>query len=486
MNYVSTRSDIVPVSAAYAIVKGLCSDGGLFVPETFPKLFAEECVGKTYQEIAELVLSLYLTDFSKDDIKDSINAAYNDANFNGKLANTVKISNNLFAMELWHGPTCAFKDYALQLMPHLFVKAKKIINNTNITKILVATSGDTGKAALEGYKNLKRIKLAVFYPNDGTSEVQRLQMATQEGDNVAVYAINGNFDDAQKGVKSAFLDLELADTLKCKGEELSSANSINWGRLLPQIVYYYYSYCELVKSGEITNGEKIDYCVPTGNFGDILAGYYAKCMGLPVGKLICASNKNNVLYDFLSTGTYNAKRDFYKSTSPSMDILVSSNLERLLYHLSGDKSLVNDLMNCLAINGSYTVSKDLLNKLQENFSFDYASDEDVANEISYQFSANSYLCDTHTAVAFIAAKRIKSTGNKLCVVVSTASPFKFSGSVLDALGIEKPLNEFDMIKLLESTAHNVAPDNLIGLNNKSIRFKEIINVNEIKQKSFEL
>ncbi|MEG0910691.1 MAG: threonine synthase, partial [Ruthenibacterium sp.] len=321
MQYTSTRNDLLSISAAEAILTGLAPDGGLFVPASFPALDVTECYGLSYPETAKKVLSLFLTDYDEAFLEVAVTQVYSDANFDGKAGFVKKVSEGTFALELWHGPTCAFKDYALQIMPKLLCEAKKLQNDTGITKILVATSGDTGKAALAGYANLPGIQIAVFYPNDGTSEIQRLQMATQEGDNVAVYAVNGNFDDAQRGVKRAFADAALAAALAQKGEALSSANSINWGRLVPQIVYYFYSYAQLVAQKEITNGDAVSFCVPTGNFGDILAGYYAKQMGLPIDKLVCASNTNNVLTDFLETGIYDANRTFYKTSSPSMDIL---------------------------------------------------------------------------------------------------------------------------------------------------------------------
>lgn len=480
MKYISTRGNTAPVSSAEAIVKGLCADGGLYVPESFPRLEVSDCMNTSYQELAKHILSMYLTDFDAKEISDCVDDAYKSSSFEDKFANLVALNDSTYSMELWHGPTCAFKDYALQLMPHLFVCAKRKLNNTKTTKILVATSGDTGKAALEGYKNKDNIKIIVFYPNDGTSEMQRLQMTTQEGDNVFVYAINGNFDDAQTAVKAAFLSDDLTHSLKCKGEELSSANSINLGRLLPQIIYYYYAYCQLAADNSIALGDKVDFCVPTGNFGDILAGYYAKNMGLPIGKLICASNRNNVLYDFINTGVYNARRDFYKTSSPSMDILISSNLERLLYHISNDGSLVNELMDKLNLEGNYTLPQHLLSVLQESFVCDYATDEDANAEIAYQYTNNHYLSDTHTAVAFKAARLYKDA-IRPCVVISTASPFKFPSAVLAALGMERPDNEFTALDVLEKNTACKAPQSLKALQHKKIRFTEIISKDALAQ-----
>ena len=336
MNYTSTRDSALCTGASTAILTGIAPGGGLFVPQQFPQVDMREFYGLTYPQTAQKVLGMFLTDYDPDFLKTATEQTYSTENFGGKAGFAAHVAGNTYALELWHGPTCAFKDYALQLMPRLLVEAKKNLGETGVTKILVATSGDTGKAALAGYAGLPGIRIAVFYPNAGTSEVQRLQMATQEGDNVAVYAVNGNFDDAQTGVKRVFADEDLAQELAAKNEKLSSANSINWGRLVPQIVYYFYSYAQLAERGDIAPGAPVSFCVPTGNFGDILAGYYAKRMGLPVEKLICASNKNNVLTDFLTTGVYDARRTFYKTSSPSMDILVSSNLERLLYHVTQD------------------------------------------------------------------------------------------------------------------------------------------------------
>ena len=339
MKFFSTRDHSRIVTASQAIAQGLSDEGGLFVPESFPQVDVEALCQLDYPELAAAVVSEYLTDYSKDFLAEAARTTYGEA-FGGKAGYLAPVEGDTYALELWHGPTCAFKDYALQLMPKLLVEAKKNLSRTEKTLILVATSGDTGKAALDGYHDIPGVEIAVFYPTGGTSEIQRLQMATQEGANVAVYAVRGNFDDAQTGVKKVFGDKVIAAKLAERNIRLSSANSINWGRLVPQIVYYFAAYAQLLKAGKISFGDKVDFCVPTGNFGDILAGYYAKQMGLPVGKLVCASNQNNVLTDFLSTGTYTAKREFYKTTSPSMDILVSSNLERLLYHVTGSDAEV--------------------------------------------------------------------------------------------------------------------------------------------------
>ena len=346
MQFFSTRDRNRVVNASQAIAQGLSDEGGLFVPQSFPKVDVASICALDYPEMAAAIVGQYLTDYSQQFLAEAAKTTYGEA-FDGKAGYLAPVSDEVYSLELWHGPTCAFKDYALQLMPKLLVEAKKNLGRTEKTLILVATSGDTGKAALDGYHDIPGVEIAVFFPTGGTSEIQRLQMATQEGDNVAVYAVHGNFDDAQTGVKRVFGDTAIAAELAKRNIRLSSANSINWGRLVPQIVYYFAAYAQLLKAGQIALGDAVDFCVPTGNFGDILAGYYAKQMGLPVGKLVCASNENNVLTDFLTTGTYTARRAFYKTTSPSMDILVSSNLERLLYHVTGSDTEVASLMKQL-------------------------------------------------------------------------------------------------------------------------------------------
>lgn len=371
----------------------------------------------------------------------ALRGAYAASKFSApEIAPTVNISGNKNVLELWHGPTCAFKDMALQLLPYLMtVSAKKTADGKTIV-ILVATSGDTGKAALEGFKDVDHTKILVFYPVDGVSPMQKLQMTTQEGGNVAVCAINGNFDDAQSAVKSIFTNSEIKNELDKKNMMFSSANSINWGRLVPQIVYYFSAYCDMVDSGRIHLGDKINVVVPTGNFGNILAGYYAKQMGLPVKTLVCASNSNNVLTDFLKTGTYDKNREFYTTSSPSMDILISSNLERLLYHMSGDDDkLICDLMNKLSADGKYTVSSDVMEKIQQMFDAGYTAEDKVDETIKYQFDNYGYLCDTHTAVAVrVYDEYVKNTGDDIPTVIdSTASPYKFSASVLNAIADEE-------------------------------------------------
>jgi threonine synthase len=477
MQFFSTRDKSHTVSASEAIAKGLSPEGGLFVPENFPQVDVRALCGLDYPAMAAAIVKEYLTDYSGDFLAEATRATYGDA-FGGKAGYLAPVEGDTYALELWHGPTCAFKDYALQLMPKLLVEAKKNLGRTEKTLILVATSGDTGKAALDGYHDIEGVEIAVFYPTGGTSEIQRLQMATQEGANVAVYAVRGNFDDAQTGVKRVFADKAIEAQLAARNIRLSSANSINWGRLVPQIVYYFAAYAQLLRAGSIAFGAPVDFCVPTGNFGDILAGYYAKRMGLPVGRLICASNRNNVLTDFLTTGTYTARREFYKTSSPSMDILVSSNLERLLYHVTGSDTEVAALMRQLSEQGSYTVRSETLAAIRADFACGWASEEEVAAEIRTRYERDGYLCDTHTAVAFHVAARQARPGVPM-VVLSTASPFKFPRSVLAALGQAVPENDFEAMQALEACTGHAAPASLAALRTKAERFDAVIDPGEI-------
>ena len=477
MQYQSTRDPNTIVSSSEAILRGLAPDGGLFVPQEFPKADLENWRQLSYPELAAKVLSLFLTDYQEDFLRQAAEQTYGAA-FSGKAGWVEKVQDGLFSLELWHGPTCAFKDYALQIMPKLLVQAKKNLNRSETTRILVATSGDTGKAALAGYAGLEGIEIAVFYPNAGTSEIQRLQMVTQTGDNVAVYAVNGNFDDAQTGVKRVFGDPTVAQELEKRGIRLSSANSINWGRLAPQIVYYFYAYFRLAEQGAVAWGEPVDFCVPTGNFGDILAGYYAKRMGLPVGRLVCASNRNNVLTDFIRTGVYDARREFFKTDSPSMDILISSNLERLLYHVSGDSAKVAGWMKDLAEKGTYTVDAGTLAAIQQVFACGCADDAVCAQEIRQRFEQDRYLCDTHTAVAFRVAEQ--EHRDVPMVVLSTASPFKFPRQVLRALGGDVPESDFAAMAALTARTGCPAPETLRTLDRQPVRFNTIIEPSEIR------
>lgn len=479
MQFFSTRDQSRKVTASEAIAQGLSQEGGLFVPESFPQVDVQALCGLDYPTLAAEILKQYLTDYSPEFLTSATQQSYGSA-FGGKAGAMAPVCPGTWALELWHGPTCAFKDYALQLMPKLLVEAKRNLGRTEQTRILVATSGDTGKAALDGYHDVPGVDISVFYPTGGTSEIQRLQMATQEGANVAVYAVQGNFDDAQTGVKKVFGDPAVAAALAEKGVRLSSANSINWGRLVPQIVYYFAAYGQLLRAGEISFGDPVDFCVPTGNFGDILAGYYAKRMGLPVGMLICASNENNVLTDFLSTGCYAARRTFYKTTSPSMDILVSSNLERLLYHITGSDAAVAGWMQSLNETGSYAVDKDTLAAIQQSFGCGWASEAEVCQEIRARYEQDGYLCDTHTAVAFHVAAQ-KKRENVPMVVLSTASPFKFPRSVLEALGHTAPENDFEAMSALEAATGRTAPASLAALRTKAERFHAVIRPEQIAQ-----
>ena len=480
MEFFSTRNVNEKVSAAQAIAQGLSQEGGLFVPASFPKVDLDAACKMEYAQLASHILSGYLEDYDPNFLKQATADTYGAA-FGGKAGQLEHVEGSTYALELWHGPTCAFKDYALQLMPKLLVEAKKNLGRTEQTLILVATSGDTGKAALEGYKNIPGVKILVFYPDSGTSEIQRLQMVTQQGDNVGVYAVKGNFDDAQTGVKRVFADKQLAAELAKKDVRLSSANSINWGRLVPQIVYYFAAYGRLVRNHEIEMGQPVDFCVPTGNFGDILAGYYAKQMGLPVGKLVCASNRNNVLTEFFETGTYNARREFFKTTSPSMDILVSSNLERLLYHITGSDAQVAAWMADLAEKGSYTVNSTTLETIRADFAAGCASDEEVAQEIKAIYQKVGYLCDPHTAVAFKVAREYQaaSQSHNPMVVLSTASPYKFPRDVLTALGAEAPQSDFAAMDGLKELTNVPVPNSLAALRGQQERFNQVIEPSQI-------
>ena len=477
MEFFSTRDKARRVTSSQAIAQGLSDEGGLFVPESFPQVDVQAVCAMDYPAMAAAILRQYLTDYDPAFLADAAARTYGDA-FGGKAGYLAPVEAGTWALELWHGPTCAFKDYALQIMPKLLVEAKRNLGRTEKTLILVATSGDTGKAALDGYHDVPGVEIAVFYPTGGTSEIQRLQMATQEGANVAVYAVRGNFDDAQTGVKRVFADKAVAEQLAGRNIRLSSANSINWGRLAPQIVYYFYAYFRLAEQGAVAWGEPVDFCVPTGNFGDILAGYYAKRMGLPVGKLVCASNRNNVLTDFIRTGTYDARREFYKTASPSMDILISSNLERLLWHVSGSSDKVADWMRQLAQTGRYTVDAETLAAIQASFDAGFADDAQGAEEIRARFAQDGYLCDTHTAVAFCVAARCRTAAPM--VVLSTASPFKFPRDVLTALGQTAPAGDFAAMAALEAAAGVQAPQSLRALADLPVRFTQVIEPGEIR------
>jgi threonine synthase len=467
MDYFSTRGASERVSSAAAILKGLATDGGLFVPASFPQMTLgeiEALVPLSYEERAVRILRLFLTDYTEAELRGCVERAYGRT-FDDVRRAPVRTVGELAVLELWHGPTSAFKDMALQLLPQLMSTARVKEGERDTILILVATSGDTGKAALEGFADTEGIRIMVFYPDGGVSPVQRLQMVTQTGANVSVAAVRGNFDDAQRGVKEIFGDAAMAEELADIHTKLSSANSINWGRLVPQIVYYFSAYADLIGEKKIAVGDAVNFTVPTGNFGNILAGYYAKRMGLPVGKLVCASNANNVLTDFLQTGIYDRQRDFYQTMSPSMDILVSSNLERLLYHLTEDTAQVAAWMQELTEVGKYDASA-LLSALRENFWAAFADDAATEEEIRAVYERTAYTLDTHTAVAYRAAEDYRrATGDERpMVVLSTASPYKFGASVLHALGEDTAgLDAFAQMERLHARSGMDVPARLAAL-----------------------
>lgn len=454
--YKSTRDSRLRVKASEAILKGLAPDGGLFVPEKLPVLDVrmEELKNMSYQETAYAVMKQFLTDFTEEELKDCIARAY-DAKFDTEeIAPLAKVDGTYY-LELFHGATIAFKDMALSILPHLMTVSAKKNQVENEIVILTATSGDTGKAALAGFSDVKGTRIIVFYPKNGVSKVQELQMVTQKGSNVDVAAIRGNFDDAQNGVKAIFEDREFARELADKGYQLSSANSINIGRLVPQVAYYVYAYAKLLANEEIEDGEEINVAVPTGNFGNILAAYYAKQMGVPIAKLICASNENKVLFDFFETGTYDKNREFVLTSSPSMDILISSNLERLIYLIAGeDSERTKALMAGLKDGGSYGITDDMRQRLAD-FAAGYATEEETAGCIRSVCEKTGYVMDTHTAVAahVCGQYRIKSKDTRKCVVASTASPYKFVKSVMTAIDDKyKPEDEFTLLEELRKVS----------------------------------
>ncbi len=488
MQYNSTRNNACKVTSAMAMKQGLSRDGGLFVPETFPTLtneIYERLMNQTYIQRAATILSLFLEDFSLAELEEYCQKAYGNEKFGQGEPTPLHYTDDTTAyLELWHGPTCAFKDMALQMLPHLLTASVRKTGDDRTVCILVATSGDTGKAALDGFSDVDGTKVAVFYPKDGVSEIQKLQMVTQRGNNVFVCGVNGNFDDAQTGVKTIFTDSDYREELNTKGIILSSANSMNWGRLVPQVVYYISAYCDLVKDGKIAFGDSFHVCVPTGNFGNILAAYYAKQMGLPIGKLICASNCNNVLTDFINSGIYNRNREFHLTMSPSMDILISSNLERYLYHISGkDDQYISDLMNKLSESGTYEVTDTMKETIKKDFYAGFAGEENTLSEIKETFRDKQYLMDTHTAVASYVLKQYrKETGDeKICVVASTASPYKFNENVLKALGQDKPCqDEFERLAFLKEVSGLEIPKQLWELQTLEQRFTSACEKTDMK------
>ena len=483
MNYCSTRDPAAaPKSAAEVIKQGLADDGGLYLPVTLPSLTGSDIQllrSMDYAARAAIILGKFLTDYTPEELLADCEAAYSKTAFPSGAAPLRDCGDNLFALELWHGPTAAFKDMALQIMPRLLVRALQKTGETRTALILVATSGDTGKAALEGYRDVTGTRIMVFYPENGVSVIQKRQMQTQLGENVGVMAIRGNFDDAQTGVKKIFADPAIAAQLDKQGYLLSSANSINWGRLAPQIVYYISAYCDLLNAGKIKPGEKINVTVPTGNFGNILAAYLAKRMGLPVAKLICASNKNNILTDFLHTGTYDRHRPFYLTMSPSMDILISSNLERLLFLAAGPARTAS-YMKQLNETGAYTVEDDVLSAIQTDFCGYFADEETTAATIRLAMMQN-YLIDPHTAVAYSAALQYRQETHDRTpmVIASTASPFKFAVDVYASLYGERPSDPLTApVSLAERTGQFI-PYPLVDIDKRAVRFDGICNKQEL-------
>lgn len=484
--YRSTRGNGSTVTASNAILKGLSEDGGLFVPDQIPVLDVpvEQLAQMSYQEVAYEVMSRFLTDFTEEELKKCIQSAY-DKKFDTDVIAPLVKADGAYYLELFHGSTIAFKDMALSILPYLLTTAAKKNGVTNDIVILTATSGDTGKAAMAGFADVPGTKIIVFYPKDGVSPIQEKQMVTQKGDNTYVVAIRGNFDDAQTGVKRIFNDTEMKAELKDAGYQFSSANSINIGRLVPQIVYYVYAYANLYKTGQIQQGEEINVVVPTGNFGNILAAFYAKNMGIPVAKLICASNENKVLYDFFSTGTYDKNREFMLTSSPSMDILISSNLERLIYRIAGEDAVKNAaLMKELNTTGKYEITPEMKEKLAD-FYGNYASEKETADTIRDLYEKTGYVIDTHTAVAASVYHKYKKDTNDTdtkTVIASTASPFKFSRSVMDAIDPKyDSLSEFELVDELSRIGNVKIPQAIEEIRSAEVRHKTVCEVEEMPE-----
>ncbi len=488
MKFVSTRALNNPkeYSAAEVIKQGLAPDGGLFVPTEIPSLTEadlDRLAGMTYPERAAEIMGLYLTDYTREELLSAANAAYGAPKFPEATPTPITKVGDLELLELWHGPTSAFKDMALQIMPHLLSMALEKTGETRTALILVATSGDTGKAALEGYADVPRVRIHVFYPTDGVSRIQKKQMATQQGSNVNVTAIYGNFDDAQNGVKAIFADEEMASLLDKEGLFLSSANSINWGRLVPQVVYYISAYCDLMNAGRLQKGDLMDVVVPTGNFGNIFACCLAKRMGLPVGKMVCASNQNNVLTDFFNNGVYDRRRTFYQTVSPSMDILISSNLERLLWLVAGPEKCAA-YMEALRKDGVYAIDSDVLEAVQKEFVAYFCDEALTGNVLREFYEQKKYLADTHTAVALSAAirhRRANEEESRTILVASTASPYKFSPAVLGALGKAVPEDGFEALRNLQKISGVPAPERLAALEEQEDRFTAVISAGDMKE-----
>ena len=482
--YKSTRNSDIRVTASQAILKGLSDDGGLFLPESIPTLDVamKDIANMTYQEVAYEVMSRFYTDFTEEELKNCINRAY-DSKFDTDVIAPLVEADSAYYLELFHGPTIAFKDMALSILPHLMITSARKNNVKNDIVILTATSGDTGKAALAGFAKVEGTKIIVFYPKNGVSAIQERQMVTQDGDNTFVVGIHGNFDDAQTGVKQIFADKEFAKELDDKGYQFSSANSINIGRLIPQVVYYVYSYATMLKEERIADGEKINVVVPTGNFGNILAAYLAKHMGVPIDKLVCASNDNKVLYDFFKTGEYNRNREFVLTSSPSMDILISSNLERLIYLIAGSDDAKNrEMMADLSTKGVYQITEDMKQQL-DDFVGGYATEEQTAQRIKELYEKTGYVLDTHTAVAsYVYEQYVKETGDTTkTVIASTASPFKFGPSVMEAIdGNKHDEDMFDLADALSKVANVETPNAVTELKTAPVRHDNICDKTEMK------
>lgn len=481
--YKSTRGDGTTFTASQAILKGLADDGGLFIPLEIPKLDVpmEQLSNMTYQEVAYEVMSRFLTDFTEDELKSCILRAYDDK-FDTKAIAPIREADGAYYLELFHGATIAFKDMALSILPHLLTTSAKKNAVKNEIVILTATSGDTGKAAMAGFADVPGARIIVFYPKDGVSPVQEKQMVTQKGNNTHVVAIRGNFDDAQTGVKNIFNDREMAEELAGQGFQFSSANSINIGRLVPQVAYYVYAYATLVKDGKLKNKEKMNVVVPTGNFGNILAAYYAKNMGLPIGKLICASNENKVLFDFFKTGCYDRNRDFILTSSPSMDILISSNLERLIYKIAGSEDKNKEMMAALSKAGKYEITEEMKAQLSD-FYGNYATEEDSAKVIKNLYEKTGYVIDTHTAVAAAVFEKYKEeTGDEsVTVIASTASPYKFARSVLHAIDADRfdPMTDMEQIDALCETAKVKVPQAIEDIRTAPVLHDTVVEVDEM-------
>ena len=485
LQYVSTRDASEVVSASQAILKGLANNGGLFVPTFIPKLDVslEELSKMTYQETAYEVMKLFLSDFTKEELQTCIQRAYDDKFDTEEIAPLV-YADGAYYLELFHGSTIAFKDMALSILPHLMITSARKNQIKNDIVILTATSGDTGKAALAGFAGVEGTKIIVFYPKDGVSPIQKQQMVTQAGDNTLVVGINGNFDQAQTGVKQMFADAQLAEELDRAGYQFSSANSINIGRLVPQIVYYVYAYSRLLAHGKIAAGESINVVVPTGNFGNILAAFYAKNMGLPIAKLICASNENKVLFDFFQTGVYDKNRPFVLTNSPSMDILVSSNLERLIYRIAGEDTVKNAaLMRDLVAEGRYEITPEMKEQLAD-FYGNYASEEETGRAIHDLYDKTGYVIDTHTAVASSVYEKYRqdTDDDTVTVIASTASPFKFARSVMGAIDASyQQMDDFDLVDKLSEVSGVTVPKAVDEIRHAEVRHKTICEVEEMPQ-----